>query len=619
MEVQDNSVSPVLVSNKVFDQPQEPTNPIVETTGVIIYANKFAEVGEVPMPDWVRQALNLDFGEVGNNLTIQLQQKVQQFPDGPWYVDSIDGVLYIHNKKLQEPSRYNYNYQFENGEVVNVSFETQYITHSIRGSASLGVGMDKDLGEDDYIDLDIDPTNTRVADDYLNDLAAGNWDENKIIEDYRSGRLSEDQLNVLDQRVKAIENSDGSKAYSSALTNKAWESVHKINKDRKEATRKSIQQETDSIYNYYKSQNGTGQYNNAIDDAVRETLLTKDITANVEEFLLGVYGSTSDVSQIQSEIDKAAKGGYLDDFLKRRFSDITYTFKPRPKHGEGYEGAEVNAYGEFYVQTKSIDEVDKNPLLIRTGSGLTTDERGRTVVKVFGKRAIDAAVSGYHLLSAYYTRKYGPGLDIDMINRVIAAANRTRMVTERKLVAKLTVIGNPSLATSQVVTITGVGKKWSGKWYIKSCTHNMESQSGYTTQMELSRHKGVSGFSSVSTRGGHTVNEDTNLGADIRPVEVDNRIPINSINLTSEEARYYNTASASDKNDLIVLKMAGVQDAVVASGDVNNYNNKLSFKLRQRPTKEQRQKYGRAAAQHVQSKQYTKKPRLKSSTPPKSN
>jgi len=617
MEVQDNSVSPVLVSNKVFDQPQEPTNPIIETTGVVIYANKFAEIGEVPMPDWVRQALNLDFGEVGNNLTIQLQQKVQQFPDGPWYVDSIDGVLYIHNKKLQEPSRYNYNYQFENGEVVDVSFETQYITHSVRGSASLGVGMDKDLGEDDYIDLDLDVSKKKIAEDYLEDLDNGNWNEDRIVNDYESGKLSENELNVLNQKIKSRTSPQGNN-YQTALSEAGWERIKLINSIRKNEENRKIQASTDSAYKHYQMANGQ-LFNSAqaTEDAINETLATKDLTGNVEEFLMRTYGGDIEtVRQIQSEIDKAAKNGYLDDLLKRRYSDLYYGFNSIASHGTGYTGAEVEGYQTFDVSLGAFSKyedqartevyaekavkayVDGNPNFRRISPTIQYDRNGKPYVTVFGKRQMDVVISGYRLLSAYYTRKYGPGLDIDMINRVIAAANRTRLVTERKLVAKLTVVGNPSLATSQVVTITGVGKKWSGKWYIKSCTHNMESQSGYTTQMELSRHKGINGFGTVSTRGGHEVNNE-DLNND--PSTTDNRVPVNNINLTQAEAYYYNVASNEDKRNLIMLKLSGEQDVVVQSGTVTNKgNSKMTLTLKKKPTQEQIKKYGRPASAFVE-------------------
>lgn len=43
------------------------------------------------------------------------------YGNGPWYVDSRDGVIYIHNRKFQQPPHHTYIFQAENGEVLRVS------------------------------------------------------------------------------------------------------------------------------------------------------------------------------------------------------------------------------------------------------------------------------------------------------------------------------------------------------------------------------------------------------------------------------------------------------------------------------------------------------------------
>lgn len=95
-----------LLSNKVYQQMQPPSN-IVDyepPVGTIIYANQFSGIAKVDMPKELKDIFNSDYGEVGNNVLVQLEQKVDALPDGPWYVDTRDGVIHIHNqKKLQAP------------------------------------------------------------------------------------------------------------------------------------------------------------------------------------------------------------------------------------------------------------------------------------------------------------------------------------------------------------------------------------------------------------------------------------------------------------------------------------------------------------------------------------
>lgn len=137
-----------LVSNQVFDKIQEPTEYHSILNGTIIYANRYTGLPEVPMPpDWVYH-LDAQGGGIGNNPLIQLEAKLKDMADGPWYIDDRDGILYIHNKDFQADSVHTYVYQQENGEVISVSFSTQsqngiktYQSTGMFGSKSLSLNM----------------------------------------------------------------------------------------------------------------------------------------------------------------------------------------------------------------------------------------------------------------------------------------------------------------------------------------------------------------------------------------------------------------------------------------------------------------------------------------------
>ena len=137
-----------LVSNQVFDKIQEPTEYHSILNGTIIYANKYTGLPKIPMPpDWVNH-LDAQGGGIGNNPLIQLEAKLKDMADGPWYIDDRDGILYIHNKDFQADSVHTYVYQQENGEVISVSFSTQsqngiktYQSTGMFGSKSLSLNM----------------------------------------------------------------------------------------------------------------------------------------------------------------------------------------------------------------------------------------------------------------------------------------------------------------------------------------------------------------------------------------------------------------------------------------------------------------------------------------------
>ena len=65
-----------IISNQVYYTPQAQTFGTTETTGTIIYANKFAPNGEVKLPNELKELLNSNVGYVGNNVIVQLERNV---------------------------------------------------------------------------------------------------------------------------------------------------------------------------------------------------------------------------------------------------------------------------------------------------------------------------------------------------------------------------------------------------------------------------------------------------------------------------------------------------------------------------------------------------------------
>lgn len=583
---ENDKANPILVSNQALQKPQEATEKFITSTGTILYANEYSGIGQVAMPDDWKEALNSDYGETGNNVIVQLQQKVQQMADGPWYVDSRDGVIYIHNRRLQEPPVAEYTYQSENGEVLKASFETQYVTKVLRASTSTGIDMNKGLNTEV---VSYGQQNVRMADqtymDYF-DPQTGAYRPQSAINAFNAGKLSYSSLLALNERVKQYRGKN-----TSAFTANQWKQINAINKRKNAEWRRSQQEYTDRKYQEYSSagRNAASEYREI---GITETLETKDLEANVTEFLAGIYGSQG--GQVQAELENAARNGTLDSILKNRFQSTTYTFTNKRKDG----GATVEAWTETKVGKDvnghiSRDDIDRNPYLHRTGE-ITNDG----YYPVFTKTTVEATVSGYRLLRAYYSRKYGPSIDQDLSRRVLASANQARKLTEKKLQAKVILVGRPSLKTSQVITLKNVGKKWSGAWYIKKCTHKMEGSSGYTTELDLIRHKGVEGHEAAVQSNSHGHNTSgRNSGGTVSSKALTN------VNLTSAEATYFNAASRTKKEDLAILKLAGVRDAVVPRGNTGDLSrtNRISFDLVRTPTVEERKKYGRAAARAIDS------------------
>ena len=116
--------NPVLVSNAYIMeavQPQTLEEPVGKST--ILYANRFAGVQEVDVQDpTLLEILNSTIGTSGNNVLVQLKQKMKAYPGGPWYIDSNDGVVHVHNRKFTNKTAHVYTYMAEPGELLSASF-----------------------------------------------------------------------------------------------------------------------------------------------------------------------------------------------------------------------------------------------------------------------------------------------------------------------------------------------------------------------------------------------------------------------------------------------------------------------------------------------------------------
>lgn len=573
--------NPVLISNQVLLKPQNPTHNIKETTGEIVYANEAAGIGKKAMPQIYRGALNDDYGEPGNNLIVQLRQKIQGFPDGPWYVDSKDGVIYIHNRKLQEPPRASYTYQGEMGDLLSVSFETQYVKKALR--ASTEVNLDPNTKGLNTV-LTVNKEFRSYLDYY--DSNTGNWRPNTAINAYNNGLLSYDQLIMLDNRIRSTHQG------KSAFTENQWIRINSIRYRKQSEQRMDRRDSVQHEYEIFQSQDYSSAKQTNINRGINETLERKDLEANVVEFFTENYGEsgTRVLSEVMNEVDEAAREGTLDQMLKRRFSKTMYTFRNKRTDG----GALVEAWIPTTYKNKqgstSIYDVDKSPNMVRMDKreGIRNDG----TIRVFAKVPVQVTISGYRLIKAYATRKMKSGdYDKDLSRRVLTAANNNRRITERKLMAKATVVGNPYLTSSHIITLSNLGERWSGNWYIKKCIHKIEGSSGYTTEMELVRHRGVEGYqTAVHTESpGHDSSHRSTGGSTMAA-------SLANISLSHEESIYYNSVSTNLKEDLIIDKLAGVRDAVIIEGSGRSSKN---LHLRVQPTAEQRRKYGRAAAKAV--------------------
>lgn len=120
-------LSTELANHPVFQSVQA-SKPIIDNTkGTILFSNGLDDTPDIDqLPDDLRAILNTSNGVAGNNVYSQLNNIFKNIPGGPWYIDSIQGIIYVHNRDFEDTSDVpDYTYKDENGEFIRASFSLQ--------------------------------------------------------------------------------------------------------------------------------------------------------------------------------------------------------------------------------------------------------------------------------------------------------------------------------------------------------------------------------------------------------------------------------------------------------------------------------------------------------------
>lgn len=482
-----------IISNKVYESLQVPTENTRTTTGKVLYANRYSGVAQVSMPEDLKALMDSDFGLVGKNILIQLEQKMKGYGNGPWYIDSRDDVIYIHNRKFHEEPVRVYTYQGENGEVISVNFSTQKVTKRVKATLSPTINPEsKDL---DVLSTGID--DTEKLPEIMANEANGVWYKNwkTSVGKYGAENNPEDIATIREMQLKHTLTTDPN-------MRAAIEARKRLdNKWNKEVAEYSATDPAEA-YNMGKEK----FLNELSTDKVRDII---NKTIKQEEF------PSDRRAALNAALNNVVNGKTLSEDLYNILKDCKYLFEgedqmeymtiedvdPRdydpehaPKGGATawgvedeesiYRGIAALKQGPY---TTVIDDTPvikyKNPLNPSLGIFSIT-------VKVQHWKKANVEIPLYKLYHNLFSR-YG-GVD-KWAWAANANANGGLKYTESKLICQMQVVGRPLLASSQILVLENVGKRWSGPWYIKQCTHSMDAGQGYITSLELVRNSSKAG------------------------------------------------------------------------------------------------------------------------------
>lgn len=494
-----------VISNKVYESIQ-PWNVQPETTGKILYANKFANTNPVSMPEEIKELLDSDVGLNGTNLLLQLENKFKFFRDGPWYVDSRDGVIYIHNRKFQEEIVHTYTYQNENGEVLKVHFQTNYITKSTKVvlHESIDPGtkrteIAKSTLDDDEVIPPLKPLHARVDNTEVSNKFTSDWFEDYNDHPSNASGASQYAKATELRRKNAFFRKRDKEIRSKVASNPTLD----IKRSQKEILSRKSAQDLEKIINKtLNDPNTPASIRNQMKVLVNDVDLAKNpeaFKAKLNQILRGLYYEEPDWHSEVEIIDPitysdtpdmdTTPDGWFDKFL-----------------GSGNDGNVARARQIGYERlskdpnvtiigveewTKGGD-VNVGPSI---GGGLGMSQStgpAPSKVKIVRRSNKPVQVPLTQVYSNLFSRYGGAKTYMWAVN---ANKNGGLKSKEKEVKVLMTVVGRPQLTSSMVINIQNIGKRWSGPWYVKKCTHSMNISAGYLCELELVKN---------SARGGAT-------------------------------------------------------------------------------------------------------------------
>lgn len=499
------------ISNPVFDGLQVPTleeGPRAKST--ILYANRYSGISEVELTDpELKSVIEGTVGTSGNNVLVQLKNKMATFRNGPWYIDSENGVIHIHNRKHPESSVYQYIYQYENGEVLTASFRMVEVSSPIAGLGGFVSAVTKAVGmlQAEIGKQNLEAPNQLPTKDDLYSQFGGKY-EAKPFSTYVSTNRS-----VWEQQLDAQYERDKKSKADQAETEKEWKNYNaKSPKEKMARSAKKYNYNYDIIkpqtkmdlftnpkkggnsmikpaFQTYKEQADIFGKNSTYAKRAKEDLINEARKTNIN-VPSGDYWTTWKVQLTTQEILVSSQGPYgkqppsqgaIQAAIQRRIQQYISSYKKK-------KIINVKRVGDYILR-------DLGSKRISSTFGFKYYEKYNVTfwISYFGygsgtrKMSAERFIRG--ILDRYDGSSSGRGGGVPNVSNMIrnATANIGRGKKEKRLQASLTVIGNPILETGQQIGIQNVGKKYSGNWYIHKITHSLDPGRGYTTDLVLSR------------------------------------------------------------------------------------------------------------------------------------
>lgn len=511
-----------LSNQEVFNSVQPATIKVEpDFKSTILYSNQFASENPIYPTGELQQILDSQIGSAGTNVLVQLKQKMLALAGGPWYMDMINGIIHIHNRRYTtKPSSY-YAYQSENGEVLSASFRLVDVYKNHGAMRSFVNNLTKGL--QNFVGALTNNINNRLM------LLDSNIKEQSLVNSYfregnqtlqqtikQHGVHQPDKTRVDNRNVKAELEAQRKYGVSTEANMAKFASQHMTEDQKKQLKRSRM----DEVIKYYDIPNTVRllrtKYKD-VDIAWKEyESVSKNPLASNKEREAARQFALSVAKKHDVLIGRTRK---YDDGKEFKIQTTIYVYRhlggqyyaQAADSGTDFKGqieAEVSKKVRYFTALHARDgwkytryvkgAMGKPVQQEKRGLGLLNDgidyKYPVTVYLYFtGYRGTDIHMDGSRVL-ADLPRIQPPSTHTAPIAQINVGNflnnvhnNFGKQKKEVRLEGTLLVIGNPHLETGQQLHLSNVSKAYSGLWYIAKVVHKLEPSSGYTSECTIMR------------------------------------------------------------------------------------------------------------------------------------
>ena len=444
----------------------------------------------------------------------QMKDLVKSFSNGPFYVDSRDDYIIIHNSLATRPISKVYTYAGGNGELIEFKVKSSFMKTCTEVKQDTSIDPDSKDVKTTFVQ---GVTNPNQGNEDGKDIIYTRWLDEAKMRPNHAGSKGDTQPMVcstfVNRGVKIEVYNDGSqKRYlqgsdgeyhpyndilsqlptqtstePTTITGKTFSRVSEAQKYLQTHPPQVTQEEIDAYFNKWINDFNSKKGISTEDElkAFSEKLdmippfeITRKVTIRVENVNLEAIGGSRGLKNAESleaqteSFRKALQSGkdVLNNYTSEYYND--------EYRGTGNRGMVQNAMimrGTYIRNAISLIESSGARIIERsiTKDGSPSDNKLAEWATIEYETEIKLSLNGVDVAAKAETINIDGSLTNDLIEKI---TNQVK--------ANAVVIGDPMIETSMNLQIQNVSSKYTGIWYTKKVTHSINS-SGYMTNIEF--------------------------------------------------------------------------------------------------------------------------------------